>query len=47
MFRITPDGTLTTLYSFRGLDGRGPQAALAEGNNGSFYGVTPAGGDNA
>ena len=41
-YRITPGGVLTTLYSFTGgTDGYSPAAALVEGSDGSFYGVTP------
>ncbi len=36
--------TLTTLHSFSGDDGFIPQASLAQANNGSFLGVTAAGG---
>jgi len=45
IFKITPSGTLTTLYSFTGgADGEIPAAALAQGTNGSFYGTTTGGG---
>jgi uncharacterized repeat protein (TIGR03803 family) len=48
VFRITPAGSLTTLYNFCSLnecaDGDGPSAALAEGTDGSFYGTTIDGG---
>ena len=40
VFRITPGGTLTTLYSFSGYtDGFGP-GALLQAADGSFYGTT-------
>ena len=45
VFRITPAGVLTTLYSFSGgADGDAPQAALAQGTDGNFYGTTAYGG---
>jgi uncharacterized repeat protein (TIGR03803 family) len=41
VFMMTPDGTLTTLYSFaNGSDGGQPYAALVQGDNGNFYGTT-------
>lgn len=44
IFRITPTGTLTTLYSFRGLDGNHPYAGLIQSTDGVFYGTTYYGG---
>jgi len=44
VFRITAGGTLTTLYSFGGLDGCSPSAGLIQGTNGKFYGTTQLGG---
>lgn len=49
VFKITPGGTLTTLYSFcvHGYpctDGESPSAALVQGADGNFYGTTTAGG---
>jgi uncharacterized repeat protein (TIGR03803 family) len=50
IFKITPGGTLTTLYSFCAQsgcpDGENPQAALIQANNGNFYGTTGNGGTN-
>jgi uncharacterized repeat protein (TIGR03803 family) len=47
-FRITPEGTLTTLYSFCSemlcADGYGPVDALIQAANGNFYGATAYGG---
>ena len=44
IFKITPSGTLTTLYSFDGSGGSGgPQAALVQGANGDFYGTATYG----
>jgi uncharacterized repeat protein (TIGR03803 family) len=40
VFKITPDGTLTTLHSFDGTDGAIPHAGLTQGIDGSFYGTT-------
>jgi uncharacterized repeat protein (TIGR03803 family) len=48
VFRITPQGQLTVIYSFCALancaDGRTPQAGLVQGSDGKFYGTTNAGG---
>jgi uncharacterized repeat protein (TIGR03803 family) len=48
IFRITPTGTLTTLYNFCSQpgcsDGAGPEAALVQDTNGTFYGTTSNGG---
>lgn len=42
VFKITPGGTLTALYSFTGqADGANPQNGLTLGNDGNFYGTTP------
>lgn len=46
LFRMTPSGTLTTLYSFSGPDGAQPLGGLIQGLNGQFYGVTVVGGAN-
>jgi uncharacterized repeat protein (TIGR03803 family) len=50
IFKITPSGTLTTLYRFCSLsgctDGEFPQAGLIQAINGSLYGTTNAGGAN-
>ncbi len=39
VFKITPTGTLTTLYSFGGED-YNPSAALIQATDGNFYGTT-------
>ncbi len=44
VFRIQPDGGLTTLGVFDGTNGANPQAALAWGGNGGFYGTAAYGG---
>lgn len=48
VFRITPSGTETLLYSFAGgtADGTTPRARLIQGTDGNFYGTTTAGGAN-
>jgi uncharacterized repeat protein (TIGR03803 family) len=50
VFKITPSGTLTTLYSFCSqagcADGREPAAGLIQGSDGNFYGTTIVGGAN-
>jgi len=53
VFKLTPSGTLTTLYSFCSvlepatvycLDGNGPDAGVIQGSDGNFYGTTVNGG---
>ena len=44
VFRITPTGVVTNLYSFSGPDGLSPQAGLLLGSDGNFYGTTAEGG---
>lgn len=44
IFRVTPTGVLTTLYSFSGKDGQYPNSGLTLGTDGSFYGIASAGG---
>jgi uncharacterized repeat protein (TIGR03803 family) len=48
LFRISPSGSETVLYSFAGppTDGQYPTAGLVQGSDGSFYGTTPWGGTN-
>ncbi|HZZ16264.1 MAG TPA: choice-of-anchor tandem repeat GloVer-containing protein [Candidatus Sulfotelmatobacter sp.] len=47
VFKITPDGVETNLYSFTGgADGSQPQAALIQGTDGNFYGTTIGGGSS-
>jgi uncharacterized repeat protein (TIGR03803 family) len=50
IFRITPTGTLTSLYSFCNeancADGRWPYAGLLQATDGNFYGTTYLGGAN-
>jgi uncharacterized repeat protein (TIGR03803 family) len=46
IFKITPHGQFTTLYSFGGADGLEPGAALIQGTDGNLYGTTFEGGPN-
>ncbi len=50
VFKVTPGGTLTTLYSFCAqsgcTDGYSPVAGLIQGSDGNFYGTTGGGGVN-
>ncbi|HLX96823.1 MAG TPA: choice-of-anchor tandem repeat GloVer-containing protein, partial [Verrucomicrobiae bacterium] len=46
IFKITPQGLLTTLLSFNTTNGANPQAGLAQGLDGNFYGTTKLGGTN-
>jgi uncharacterized repeat protein (TIGR03803 family) len=46
VFRVTPDGTLTTLVSFKLPDGGQPIGGLLQGSDGNFYGTTTIGGIN-
>ena len=49
-FKMSPSGTLTTLYNFCSqancADGGSPSAALVLGTDGNFYGITELGGAN-
>jgi len=40
IFKITPDGVLTTIHMFSGSDGSSPQAPLLQGADGHLYGTT-------
>jgi uncharacterized repeat protein (TIGR03803 family) len=44
VFKLTLDGTLTTLASFYVTNGASPAAALVQGEDGNFYGTTAIGG---
>jgi uncharacterized repeat protein (TIGR03803 family) len=50
VFKITPSGTLTTLYSFCSrtgcTDGANPLGTLVQATDGNFYGITYLGGSN-
>jgi uncharacterized repeat protein (TIGR03803 family) len=48
VFRVTPAGVETVLYSFGGgTDGRYPYAGMTQGADGNFYGTTHQGGANS
>ena len=48
MYKITPTGTLTTLYTFdQTPHGSFPIAPLVQGSDGNFYGTTETGGGTA
>lgn len=44
VFKITLSGSLTTVHTFNGYDGAFPEAGLALGVDGNFYGTTTEGG---
>src|SRR5271157_2498637 len=44
VFKLTPQGALTTLYRFGWVDGAYPCAGLTQGADGNFYGTTSFGG---
>jgi len=46
VFRMTTNGELSALVSFRGTNGSSPYAGLARGDDGHFYGATFRGGTN-
>lgn len=46
VYKITPSGTLTTLYSFSGTDGSDPTDGLVPAANGYLYATTVQGGVN-
>jgi uncharacterized repeat protein (TIGR03803 family) len=46
VFKVTPDGNLSTLFSFNGTNGGYPQGGLFIGGDGNFYGTTTVGGTN-
>lgn len=43
VFKLSPSGSLTTLYRFNGIDGWSPDG-LVQGADGNFYGTTAGGG---
>ena len=46
-FRLSPDGTFSTVYSFNGTnDGVRPHTELVQAADGNFYGVTSEGGSH-
>jgi uncharacterized repeat protein (TIGR03803 family) len=46
VFRVTPNGQLTSLVSFGNTNGGNPVAGLTLGSDGNFYGTTEGGGTN-
>ena len=46
VYKITPSGTFTTLYSFSGSDGHGTYSGITLGTDGNLYGTTLNGGQN-
>jgi uncharacterized repeat protein (TIGR03803 family) len=44
IFRLSPDGTFTSLHSFTSCEGTNPLAGLILANDGKFYGTTSSGG---
>jgi uncharacterized repeat protein (TIGR03803 family) len=44
VFKLTSDGTLTTLHRFAGMDGAYPYAGLIQATDGDLYGTTAFGG---
>jgi uncharacterized repeat protein (TIGR03803 family) len=47
VFKITPSGTVTTLYSFEnGTDGANPYAGVVQATDGNLFGTTESGGAN-
>jgi uncharacterized repeat protein (TIGR03803 family) len=46
VFRISPGGSFSNLYTFSGPDGNTPVAGLVLGEDGNFYGTTSGGGTN-
>ncbi|HYM77935.1 MAG TPA: choice-of-anchor tandem repeat GloVer-containing protein [Candidatus Dormibacteraeota bacterium] len=44
VFKLAPNGTITTLHNFSGTDGASPQSGLLLASDGNFYGTTQSGG---
>ncbi len=44
VYKVSPDGTRTTLIVFSGINGGNPVGKLVQGRDGNLYGVTTAGG---
>lgn len=46
IYKITPSGTFTVLYTCKATDCYGPRAPLTQGSDGNFYGTSEYGGAN-
>ena len=46
IFMMTPAGVLTSIFSFDGTHGNGPQSGISMGTDGNFYGTTYLGGSH-
>ncbi|MGH9433093.1 MAG: choice-of-anchor tandem repeat GloVer-containing protein, partial [Terriglobia bacterium] len=46
VFKMTPDGTVTTVSNFDSTHGSAPTAPLIQASDGNFYGTTAQGGSN-
>ncbi len=44
VFKVSPEGVTTTIFSFSGLDGAAPDTGLVDGGDGALYGLTSGGG---
>src|SRR5262249_36174436 len=45
LFKMTPDGTVTTLHQFSGgMDGKRPAGGVVQASDGNLYGTTQVGG---
>ncbi|MGH9430672.1 MAG: choice-of-anchor tandem repeat GloVer-containing protein [Terriglobia bacterium] len=44
VFKLTPNGTITTVYNFDSTHGSAPYAPLIQASDGNFYGTTSIGG---
>jgi uncharacterized repeat protein (TIGR03803 family) len=44
IYRLTPSGSETVLWSFKGIDGEDPFSTLTQGPDGTIYGTTYRGG---
>jgi uncharacterized repeat protein (TIGR03803 family) len=47
IFRMTPEGALTTIHTFDTNDGADPRTALIQASDGNLYGIANAGGSNS
>src|SRR4030095_14574725 len=47
VFRVTPGGILTALFSFNHTNGSTPLGGLVQANDGNLYGTTDFGGPNS